>query len=573
MTYLRSRIEKYIYLNNNIYRMTKVVFNIIYEFLRENPIYIVTTLLFMMLIPINDIYMSKLYGNLFESIQQNKFAMNNMLIILGVTAFLQIGYALMDLNDSKMIPLFQHKCKEIFLKNVFDDQKESYKELLTGDLLSKILRSQHVVTSWYSKLTTFVIPHILEFIFTAGYFFSIDFQLGLSFVVMLAIFVVVMVISPASTDKISQESDKALSAIHEEIDDILTNYLSVHKEDKLDSELQRLYEKKQHFVKIYNKTVLITLYYRLALTGAMLLFLYIFTKRCFDMLNKKTMTKGLFFGLIMMITHLIGNFLWMIDTIRDIIFDYGTIKNSNFLRKNMVKDTTPDYCEPLDKTKPIPVLKVENVHYKYKSQKSWALENINVVLEEGETILIVGEIGSGKTTLIKLMLRLLKPSKGNIYLNGRCYKEFTVKSLYKKIGFMPQNCILFNRSILDNIRYDNENVTKKQVLDLLHKFGIMKHFENLEKGIDSLAGKNGMNLSGGQRQLVWFIKLYLKNPDVIIMDEPTASVDHQTKDLFKTIINDFMREKTVIIVTHDMELNDIADRTLRVKNKSIEESI
>jgi ABC-type bacteriocin/lantibiotic exporter with double-glycine peptidase domain len=238
-----------------------------------------------------------------------------------------------------------------------------------------------------------------------------------------------------------------------------------------------------------------------------------------------------------------------------------------------VKETIPDYCEPLDNGKPIPILKMDSIYYKYKSQKSWALENINLEVEEGETILVVGEIGSGKTTLIKLMLRLLKPSKGSIYLNGRCYKEFTVKSLYKKIGFMPQNCILFNRSILDNIRYDNESVTKKQVIDLLHKFGIMKHFENLEKGIDSMAGKNGMNLSGGQRQLVWFIKLYLKNPDVIIMDEPTASIDHQTKDLFKTIINDFMREKTVIIVTHDTELNDIADRTLRVKNKSIEESI
>ena len=461
--------------------MTKVVLNIIREFLAENPVYIVTTLLFMLLIPINDIYMSKLYGNLFESIQQNHFSMNKMVTILGVTAFLQIGYALMDLNDSKMIPLFQHKCKEIFLKNVFDDQKESYKELLTGDLLSKILRSQHVVTSWYSKLTTFVIPHILEFVFTAGYFFYIDFQLGLAFVIMLLIFAIVMIVSPQSTNEISQKSDNALSAIHEEIDDILTNYLSVHKEDKLDSELHRLYEKNITFVKIYNKTVQITLYYRLALTSAMLVFLHVFTNRSFELLMSKSMSKGMFFSLIMMITHLIGNFLWMIDTIRDIVFDYGTIKNSNFLRKSAPPEETKDYCDPLDKSKPIPTLKMENLYYKYKSQKRWALEKVNVTIEEGETILVVGEIGSGKTTLIKMMLRLLKPSQGSLYLNGQCYNEFSVKSLYKKIGFMPQNCILFNRSILENIRYDNEKVTKKEVMVLLHKFGVMKHFENLEE--------------------------------------------------------------------------------------------
>ena len=105
--------------------MTKVIFDIINQFLVDNPIYIVTTILFMGLIPINDIYMSKLYGTMFESIQQNTFKMNDMVKILLVTASLQIGYALMDLNDSKMIPLFQHKCKEIFLKNVFHDQKEN----------------------------------------------------------------------------------------------------------------------------------------------------------------------------------------------------------------------------------------------------------------------------------------------------------------------------------------------------------------------------------------------------------------------------------------------------------------
>ena len=554
--------------------MTKVIFDVIKEFLVENPIYIVTTILFMGLIPINDIYMSKLYGTMFESIQQNTFKMDDMVKILVVTALLQIGYALMDLNDSKMIPLFQHKCKEIFLKNVFHDQKENYKELLTGDLLSKILRSQHVVTSWYSKLTTFIIPHIIEFAITSIYFYSIDKHLCLYFVTLILVFVVVLFVSPVSTNASSQESDKALSNIHEEIDDILTNYLSVHKEDKLNDELNRLQNKNNYFIKVYNSTVRISLYYRLFLTFSMLAFLFAFTYRSYGLLINKRMNKGLFFALIMMITHLVGNFIWMIDTTRDIIFDYGTIKNSKFLHKqNSESQEVKDYCDSLEKDKPIPILKMSNVIYKYSSQKNWALKDINFEINQGETILIVGEIGSGKTTLIKLLLRLLKPTTGNIYLNGKCYRDFTVKSFYKKVGFMPQNCILFNRSIIDNIKYDNNDVSTKRITETLHKFGIMKHFENLEDGVHSMAGKNGMNLSGGQRQLVWFIKLYLKDPDIIIMDEPTASIDHETKDLFKTIINEYMKEKTIIIVTHDNELKDVAERIIKVKNKSLVESI
>lgn len=549
--------------------MTKVIIEIILEFLSENPVYILTTFLFMLLIPINDIYMSNLYGKLFESIQQNNFKMDHMQHILLVTTFIQIGYALMDLNDSKMIPLFQHKCKEIFLKNVFQDQKENFKELLTGDLLSKILRSQHVVTSWYSKLTTFIIPHVVEFLITAIYFWSIDKYLGISFMCLISLFVVVLYISPKTTNESSKKSDEALSNIHEDIDDILTNYLTVHKEDKLDVELNRLKQRNNIFIKAYNNTIKISLYYRLSLTFAMIAFLFTFTYRCFTLLKLNRMNKGLFFGLIMMITHLIGNFLWIIDSTRDIIFDYGTIKNSKFLKINEAPIIKVDYCDPLKQMNKVPVLKMQNVKFKYITQKMWALEDINLDIYSGENVLIVGEIGSGKTTLIKILLRLIRPTSGSIHLNGLCYKDFSIKSFYTKVGFMPQNCILFNRSILDNIKYDNENVTTETIKDTLEKFGIMKHFENLEKGINSLAGKNGMSLSGGQRQLVWFIKLYLKNPNIIIMDEPTASIDENTKELFKTIIKKFMKEKTVIIVTHDKSLEDIADRILTVKNKKV----
>lgn len=280
----------------------------------------------------------------------------------------------------------------------------------------------------------------------------------------------------------------------------------------------------------------------------------------------------MFFALVMMITHLISNFLWIIDSTRDIIFDYGTIKNSSFLKElEKASYVSPDKieCKSLKVTESFPVLKMENMYYKYSSQKSWSLEDINIEIYKGETVLIMGEIGSGKTTLIKLLLRLLKPSKGNIYLSGKCYRDFDIKPFYKKVGFMPQNCILFNRSIIDNIQYDNKQVSRKTIIETLHKFGVMKHFENLENGVDSLAGKNGMNLSGGQRQLVWFIKLYIKSPDIIIMDEPTASIDKETKELFKRIMTQFMKGKTIIIVTHDEYLKTMSNRTLVVKNKKV----
>jgi ABC-type bacteriocin/lantibiotic exporter with double-glycine peptidase domain len=262
----------------------------------------------------------------------------------------------------------------------------------------------------------------------------------------------------------------------------------------------------------------------------------------------------------MMLTHLIGNLLWMIDTSRDVIFDYGSIKNSEFLQVE-TKQLYVEGCKPLELSGSVPLLKTNHVYFKYEGQSDWALKDINITVYPKEKVLIIGEIGSGKSTLIKILLRLMRPDKGNIYLNNNCYKDFSTKSFFKQIGFMPQNCVLFNRSIFENIRYDNESITERQVMDVLHRFGIAKHFSNLKEGIHADVGKNGTKLSGGQRQLVWFLKIYLKNPELIIMDEPTSSLDKGTTELFTHIINTLLHDKTIIIVTHDDRLSSIATKT------------
>lgn len=520
----------------------------------------------MALIPINDIYLSKLYGVMFEKIQQNTFKMSHFTHILGVLAFLQIGYALMDLNDSKQIPLFQQKCKEIFIRKIFNDSKENFKEILTGDLLSKIIRAQHIITSWYSKFITFIIPHILEFAITLVYFFSIDFTLGLSFGILLFIFVGVLCISPNGTNDATVKSDKALNSIHEHVDDILNNYISIYKEDKLEHEIGLMRKLNNTFIRLYNNSVKVSLYYRLVLTVLLIAFLFKFTHRSYELLVTKKMKKPLFFALIMMLTNLIGNLLWMIDTTRDVIFDYGTIKNSDFLQSTVVNKhhVSCKDNESLDN-----VLEIKNVYFKYDNTINYILQDINLEIKRGDKYLVLGEIGSGKTTLVKLLLRLIKPQKGNLHLNGLCYNNYEVKAFFKKMGFMPQNCVLFNRSIIENIRYDNETTAREEILEILHKFGIMKHFSNLNDGVDSLAGKNGMNLSGGQRQLVWMLKIYFKKPDIIIMDEPTASLDKGTKDLFFEIMGKLLGDKTILIVTHDDDLLQFTDNIILVKNGGV----
>ena len=547
--------------------MSSVIGSIIIQFLKENPHYIFTNLFFMSLIPLNDVYIPKLYGNLFESIQNGQFSMDRMTYIMIVLSIIQVGNALMDINDSKQIPLFQQTCKNYFLQRIFDEQKIEYNELGT-DVLSRILRSQHIFTAWYSKLTTFILPHILEFIGTLIYFFIIDFQLGTSFGILLLICLFVVIISPMNISEYTAKSDKAMIHINEEIDDILINNLSVHKENKIKEELKRLDKKNNIFIQLYNLSVKSSLTYRLILTTSLIGFILFFTFRCFNLLKQNIIAKSMFFSLIMIVSHLIGNVLWINDIARDAMFDFGSISNTSFLQAKIVKPKSNIPCTN-EKEDIYKHIEIKNLSFQYDTAKERTLNNINVIIERGKTTIIKGEIGSGKSTLAKLILRLLTPTEGKLYLNGTCYSKIPISEFYKDIGVIPQHCILFNRSIYENIRYDNESVTEAQINDTLHSFGIMKHFAKLKNGIHTYVGRNGSKLSGGQRQLVWMLKLYFKNPSVIIMDEPSASIDKNTKELFKSIITNMLKDKTIVIITHDPEMEELANDIITVKNGSI----
>jgi ABC-type bacteriocin/lantibiotic exporter with double-glycine peptidase domain len=235
----------------------------------------------------------------------------------------------------------------------------------------------------------------------------------------------------------------------------------------------------------------------------------------------------------------------MIDMHRDMIFDWGMIKNSGF--ENVEKMPVIQYdCKRLKLDKEA-ILEIQGLYYKYKSKNQYTLSNINLKVMPKERLAITGHIGSGKTTLIRIILKLLYPEKGSVTLNQRCIYDMSVKEYFKKVGFMPQNCLLFKRTIIENIMYDNVTITEQEIMYTIKKYDLIKHFKNgLHTSTESL--------SGGQKQLVWFLRIYFKNPELIILDEPTASLDKETKDLFLHLMGTMLKEKTIIIITHDQYL-------------------
>lgn len=196
------------------------------------------------------------------------------------------------------------------------------------------------------------------------------------------------------------------------------------------------------------------------------------------------------------------------------------------------------------------------------------LENINFKINKGETIGIVGKTGSGKTTLIKQLLRLYPVEKGSLLLDNRGIEKYYDYSIREKMGYAPQEYQLFSKTIKDNILFYRENL-EDNLEQALILSDIKKDIENFKDGINTLVGENGISLSGGQKQRLGIARAILANPDILILDDSLSAVDANTEKTIIENIKNHRQGKTNIIVSHRISAVRHADKILVLENGKV----
>lgn len=196
------------------------------------------------------------------------------------------------------------------------------------------------------------------------------------------------------------------------------------------------------------------------------------------------------------------------------------------------------------------------------------LENINFKINKGETIGIVGKTGSGKTTLIKQLLRLYPVEKGSLLLDNQGIEKYYDYSVREKMGYAPQEYQLFSKTIKDNILFYRENL-EDNLEQALILSDIKKDIENFKDGINTLVGENGISLSGGQKQRLGIARAILANPDILILDDSLSAVDANTEKTIIENIKNHRQGKTNIIVSHRISAVRHADKILVLENGKV----
>lgn len=225
--------------------------------------------------------------------------------------------------------------------------------------------------------------------------------------------------------------------------------------------------------------------------------------------------------------------------------------NASLDRVMETLDAQDTLMEPIDHVVPDDHnVAFEAVTFQYPSSETVNLSNISIHLDTGDTLGIVGPTGSGKTTLIKQILKEYPLGRGVITLGNVNLDRLTKKEVRDKIGYVSQENILFSRTIRENIKFGKDDATEEEIAEAIRLANFNEDIKRLPSGLDTLVGEKGIAISGGQKQRISIARAMIKNPDILILDDSLSAVDAKTETAIIENIESSRKGKTTIISTH-----------------------
>ena len=210
----------------------------------------------------------------------------------------------------------------------------------------------------------------------------------------------------------------------------------------------------------------------------------------------------------------------------------------------------------------------KDVDFSYK-QDEWVLKGLTFEIKAGKMLALVGRTGAGKTSIISVLNRFYETQKGTIAIDGVDIDTVQLANLRENIALVQQEVFLFSDSILNNITLFDTDITRFKIIEAAKEIGVHNFIEALPNAYDYVVGERGVTLSAGQRQLIAFLRVYVRNPKILILDEATSSIDTATEELLQNALEKLSKDRTTIVIAHRLSTIVKADKILHLKNGSV----
>jgi ABC-type multidrug transport system fused ATPase/permease subunit len=536
------------------------------EYLKQNKILFFIYILLLFIYPLHKVILPKYYGKVISSLNKNKNTtfLDNVKILLFIFVVYNILMAILQKVHGSFIPGFSEYSIQRIFSNLLQNKTLNYENLEVGEILAKIIKVPGIIYRYLDLLRSLVFSQLFITVGTMWYYSTISNRVLYLYIGLSLGLVFLQIITYYSTMDIEIKREKEKDSIYQHFQDLLNNIISVVvcKQEKHENNV--LHEKFKPFIDIFFKSLNLNFIYRIifaiyTVIAFILLNLYLYFDYESKQINKEEFISS--FIVTYSILHLFTDANY---SLRSVVDMYSQVKEmENYFNEKSDLDEDMRITKE-DQSFSNGVIEFKNIDYQYEDNKefkgkyTYALKNVNIKIEKNENIAIIGQIGSGKSTLVKLLLKFFEPSQGEILINNINLKHISRDELYDHVFYIPQKPKLLNRTLYENIFYGIPFEKKDKSMNVEKIKTIMKNMK-LEENIidifvekmDQSLGNDGIKLSGGQRQMVWIIRAMLRDPAIIIFDEPTSALDKKNKDNIINVIKEIGREKTILIISHD----------------------
>lgn len=542
---------------------------ILKNFFLENKVIIISFVIIASLIlPLESIGFTSFFTLIVNEVSKKKFSLMTILNYLIIIACIYLVGRLLAAGELFLENLIDSNIMKFIRNDMFREiikkQKKRYSEIQIGKLVSCFTILPHQYQDLIYRFLKETLPKLCAIFILSIYFFYVDYRIGLSIVGFFIYYILVLYWKIPDCQKLLIDKYKHQHQLNEQLSDRMTNIFSIlvngqgnneYKFNDVSQEIQRKKAIKGNY-QVWKLDTMLSMSQVLFFIFIMGLYFYLISQGSSN--QRLTLATSIF--IFIYIIAYLDYSKWYIVNFFNII---GIIKS--FEKELIVDDhivTSGIRQKGINQAQIV----FNNVHFSYKDKI--VLKNLNLELSPGKINTIIGKSGSGKSTLVKLLLGILPANKGTIKFDNISIRDFDHEYLHSKIAMVSQDVKLFSGSLYDNISYGNEKISHQLMDTTVSKLNLQSTvFKNLPNGLNSNVGVQGSNLSGGQRQITLILRAYLQHKPIFILDEPTTALDPKTKKVILKLIKDISKDKTTIIVTHDLETKNISDNIFDLKSQ------
>jgi len=514
------------------------------------------------------------YATKVSEIPREVFLRGVGLLLLGFVGVALVSRIAKNFQDYYVNVITQKVGTEMYsdsVKHSFSLPFESFEDRRSGELLQKLQKARQHTQVFITSMINIVFLSMIGLVLVIAYAFYVNWMIGALYTALIPIISFFLISISKKIKKAQEEIVKESAELAGSTTETIRNVELVKSLGLENQEINRLNSVNDKILKLELKKVK---YIRLlSFTQGTLI---------------NAIRAGLLFLMLWLVFNqqiTIGEFLTLffysffvfapLGELATVVSQYQEAKASNEQLEEILRIKPKVKSKTAEKINKIKTIEFRKVSFKYKSSDKNSLDGINIKINSGETIALAGSSGSGKTTIVKILLGLYEASKGKVLFNGKESDKIDYDELRNKIGLVSQDTQLFAGTIKENLLFVKPDAKNEECLKVLKMASAMSLIENSKNGLNTKIGEGGLKLSGGEKQRLSIARALLRNPDIIVFDEATSSLDSLTeKEITKTIkqISKSNPNLITIIVAHRLSTISHSDKIFVLeKGKLIEQ--